>query len=129
MLLTDYAIMSAVLTFLVGGASTSGGEPAATAASAHQVTAQLWVVKKRADVIPAGDPRGGHVEDYLATHAVLLRSPLSQGGRRRPCRWTGRACADADVSAARRAGRVRPRPIPGADLDDRRLGLEATMEA
>ena len=43
-----------------------------------QSSAQVLVIKKRSDALPilGGDPRLSYVEDYMATHLVLLRSPL-----------------------------------------------------
>ena len=47
-------------------------------APVYQSTAQILVIKKRSDPLPVagGDPRLGYVEDYMATHLALLRSPL-----------------------------------------------------
>ena len=45
----------------------------------YQSSCQILVIRKRAEAMPlaAGtDPRTGVVEDYMATHLVLLRSPL-----------------------------------------------------
>jgi capsular exopolysaccharide synthesis family protein len=44
----------------------------------YQSSAQVLVVKKRSDPLPmqGGDPRLTFMEDYLATHLILLRSPL-----------------------------------------------------
>lgn len=48
----------------------------------YQSTAQVLVIKKRSDAVPiaGGDPRLAYVEDYMATHLVLLRSPLIAEG-------------------------------------------------
>jgi capsular exopolysaccharide synthesis family protein len=44
----------------------------------YQSSAQVLVVKKRSDILPVtgGDPRLSFVEDYLATHMVLIKSPI-----------------------------------------------------
>jgi capsular exopolysaccharide synthesis family protein len=45
----------------------------------YQSTTQVLVIKKRSDAalpIAGGDPRVAYVDDYMATHLVLLRSPL-----------------------------------------------------
>jgi capsular exopolysaccharide synthesis family protein len=44
----------------------------------YQSSAQVLVVKKQSNVLPVagGDPRISFYEDYVATHLILLRSPL-----------------------------------------------------
>jgi capsular exopolysaccharide synthesis family protein len=44
----------------------------------YQSGAQVLVVRKNPNVLPiaGGDPRLSYVEDYLATHLVLIRTPL-----------------------------------------------------
>jgi capsular exopolysaccharide synthesis family protein len=47
----------------------------------YRSDAQILVVKKRPDVLPAlgGDTSYSYYEDYLATHQVLIKSPLIAG--------------------------------------------------
>ncbi len=47
----------------------------------YQSTMKVLVVKKRPDALPlpGADPHFSFVEDYLATHQVLIRSPLIVG--------------------------------------------------
>src|SRR4051812_6723062 len=55
-----------------------GGLYYARAERVYQASTKLLVVKKRQDALPlAGmDPRLGQAEDYIATHLVIIRSPL-----------------------------------------------------
>src|SRR5439155_12205508 len=45
-------------------------------APTYQASAQLWVKNKRPDALPIGaeDPRFAMVEDYIASHIILIRS-------------------------------------------------------
>src|SRR5438067_3610118 len=47
----------------------------------YRSEAQVLLIKKRPDSHPltGGDPRLGTYEDYLATHQILIRSPLIIG--------------------------------------------------
>lgn len=47
----------------------------------YQSSGSVLVVKKRSDPLPVagGDPRMGFYEDYVATHLILIRSPLVVG--------------------------------------------------
>jgi capsular exopolysaccharide synthesis family protein len=44
----------------------------------YQATAQVMVIKKRGDPMPivGGDPRMMYMEDYVASHLIVIRSPL-----------------------------------------------------
>src|SRR5262249_5169136 len=43
----------------------------------YQSAAQVLVVKKRPDVLPGfGAAQGGNIDDYVAGHVTLIRSPL-----------------------------------------------------
>ena len=48
----------------------------AQATPVYQSTAQVLVVKKRPDAVTGVDTRHLAIEDYVATHQVLIRSPL-----------------------------------------------------
>jgi capsular exopolysaccharide synthesis family protein len=65
-------ILGAVLGVVLGGLWYSQRTPV------YQSSAQVLVVKKRSDVLPVtgGDPRLSFVEDYLATHMVVIKSPI-----------------------------------------------------
>ncbi|HEX5272654.1 MAG TPA: Wzz/FepE/Etk N-terminal domain-containing protein, partial [Gemmataceae bacterium] len=61
---------------LAGGAAFQSQRPAV-----YQTAAQVLVVKKRADAlpIPGSDVQNSFYDDYIATHLVLIKSPLIVG--------------------------------------------------
>src|SRR5262249_58227509 len=44
----------------------------------YKTSAQVLVVKKQANALPmaGGDPRMAVMDDYVATHLILIRSPI-----------------------------------------------------
>jgi capsular exopolysaccharide synthesis family protein len=65
-----------ILGAVVGG--VAGALVYTQYAPVYQSSAQVLVVKKRSDPLPVagGDPRVAFMEDYVATHLILIRSPL-----------------------------------------------------
>src|SRR5689334_10788994 len=48
----------------------------ALAPRVYEAKAQVLVIKKRADNVPGLDPTRGGTEDYLATQAGIIKSPV-----------------------------------------------------
>jgi capsular exopolysaccharide synthesis family protein len=69
-----------LVLFAVAVCLALGGLYCAQAPPVYQSSTQVWVVRKRPDApLPGVDPRLALVEDYLATHLVLIRSPWIVG--------------------------------------------------
>jgi capsular exopolysaccharide synthesis family protein len=69
-------VLLGLIVGLAGGAAFQSQH-----AAVYQTGAQVLVVKKRADAlpIPGSDSASSYYDDYIATHLVLIKSPLIVG--------------------------------------------------